>query len=107
MRDALPLGAQHLNRLAMNDKKVVLVVTDGESTSSFAELDQVVREARQDGVLIYAIGLLTSETSRSAAMAKRDLDAVSIATGGEVFYPKELSEVDEIAEHVARDLRNQ
>ena len=67
----------------------------------------MVRSAQQSEILIYAIGLLTSETARSAAVAKHDLDTATLATGGEAFYPKELSEVDDIAEHVARDLRNQ
>ena len=107
MRDALALGVEHLKRLAMNDKKVVLVVTDGEDNSSFEGLEKVVRSAQQDGILIYAIGLLGSETEHSAAVAKHDLDTAALATGGEVFYPKELSEVDGIAEHVAKDLRNQ
>jgi len=107
MRDALSLGVEHLKRFAKNDKKVVLVVTDGEDNSSFEALDRVVRAAQQDDVLIYAIGLLTSETARSAAAAKHDLDTLTLATGGQVFYPKDLSEVDDIAEHVAKDLRNQ
>jgi len=63
--------------------------------------------ARQSDILIYGVGLLSDETARSAARAKRDLDALTTETGGEVFYPRELSEVDEIAEHVAHDLRNQ
>lgn len=107
MRDAISLAIQHLKRLAKNDKKVVLVVTDGEDNSSFEEMARVVRAAQQDDVLVYAIGLLTNETARSAAVAKHDLDALTLATGGEVFYPAELSEVDAIADHVARDLRNQ
>jgi Ca-activated chloride channel family protein len=107
MRDALSLGLEHLKRLATNDKKVVLVVTDGEDNSSFENLSKVVRAAQQDGILIYAIGLLATETERSAAVAKHDLDSLTLATGGEVFYPKELAEVDRIAEHVAKDLRNQ
>ena len=107
MRDALLLGLEHLKRQAMTDKKVLLVVTDGEDNSSFEKLDKVVRSAQQDGVLIYAIGLLATETERSAAVAKHDLDTLTLATGGEGFYPKELSEVDAIAQHVAKDLRNQ
>jgi Ca-activated chloride channel homolog len=107
MRDAVLLGVEHLKRVAVNDKKVVLVVSDGEDNSSFQDLDSVVRMARQSDILIYGVGLLSNETARSAAKAKRDLDALTVETGGEVFYPKELSEVDEIAEHVAHDLRNQ
>jgi VWFA-related protein len=107
MRDAVSLAVEHLKRLAKNDKKAVLVVTDGEDNSSLAETARVVREARQDDILVYAIGLLTSETAHSAAVAKHDLDALTTETGGEAFYPKALSEVDDIAEHVAQDLRNQ
>jgi Ca-activated chloride channel family protein len=107
MRDALSLGLEHAKRLGRNDKKALLVVTDGEDNSSFESLTKVVRAAQQDGILIYAIGLLTTETERSAAVAKHDLDSLTLATGGEVFYPKELSEVDGIAAHVAKDLRNQ
>jgi VWFA-related protein len=107
MRDALSLGLEHMKRLARNDKKVLLVVTDGEDNSSFEDLAKVVRQAQQDGILIYAIGLLTDETERSATVAKHDLDTLTVATGGEVFYPKDLSEVNGIAEHVAKDLRNQ
>jgi VWFA-related protein len=107
MRDAVSLAVEHLKRLGKNDKKVVLVVTDGEDNSSATEAEWVVRAARQQDILVYAIGLLTSETERSAAVAKRDLDALTMETGGEVFYPKALSEVDDIAEHVAQDLRNQ
>lgn len=107
MRDAVLLAVSHLQRLAKNDKKVVLVVTDGEDNSSLEETERVVREARQDDILVYAIGLLTSETAHSAAVAKHDLDSLTTETGGEAFYPRALSEIDDIAEHVAQDLRNQ
>lgn len=107
MRDALLLGVEHLNRLAKNDKKVLLVVTDGEDNSSLENLNHLVRVAQQDGILIYAIGLLAGESAKSAALAKRDLDALTLATGGLAFYPAALTEVDDIAAHVARDLRNQ
>ncbi len=107
MRDALSLAIEHVKRLGANDKKVLLVVTDGQDNSSKISLDQLVREAQQSGVLIYAIGLLGDTSQREAEHAKADLDALTTATGGEVFYPKELSEVDAITAHVAHDLRNQ
>jgi len=107
MRDAVMMGVEHSKRLGRIQKKAILVVTDGEDNSSFAALDQVVRDAQQSGVLIYAIGLLNDANERESRRAKKDLDALTTATGGEVFYPKELSEVDAIASHVAHDLRNQ
>jgi Ca-activated chloride channel homolog len=107
MRDALILGVDHLKRLARREKKMLLVVTDGEDNSSFEELNKLVRSAQQSDILIYAIGLLSEESERSATRAKHDLDTITFATGGEAFYPHDVSEVDGIAQHVARDLRNQ
>ncbi|MDQ6700743.1 MAG: VWA domain-containing protein [Acidobacteriota bacterium] len=107
MRDALMIGIEHLKHGAVNDKKVLLVVTDGNDNSSFETLDHLLQSARQSGILIYGIGLLSAEEPREAARAKKALDTLTVATGGEVFYPKDLAEVDEIAHHVAHDLRNQ
>ncbi len=107
LRDALALGLEHLKRLGKNDKKVLLVITDGEDNSSSETLTHLSRAASQSGVLIYGIGLLADENERETVRAKRDLDALTTGSGGEVFYPKSLSEVDEIALHVAHDLRNQ
>jgi VWFA-related protein len=66
-----------------------------------------VRSARQNEVLIYSVGLLSEEDHHAAANAKRQLNALSEATGGEAFYPGQVAEVDRIAHQVARDLRNQ
>ena len=107
MRDALSIALQHTKRLGTNDKKAILVVTDGEDNASSVPLDQLVRESQQTGVIIYAIGLLNDATPAEAARAKHDLDALTVATGGNVFYPKDITEVDSIAQAVAHDLRNQ
>jgi VWFA-related protein len=53
------------------------------------------------------VGLLDEEERREAARAKRALEALATATGGETFFPKELAEVDRIAHQVARDIRSQ
>ena len=39
------------------DKKVLLVVTDGMDTASQASINQVVLQARSEGVLVYSIGI--------------------------------------------------
>ena len=39
--------------------------------------------------------------------AKRALNLLVQSTGGEVYYPKDLTEVEPIAHQVARDIRNQ
>ncbi len=107
LRDALSMGIAHVTRLGKNDRKVLVIVTDGEDNSSHLDLARLTREAQQHGVLVYAIGLLNDANERESAHAKKDLDTLTKATGGEAFYPKVLDEVDGIAKHVAHDLRNQ
>ncbi|MGA3077794.1 MAG: VWA domain-containing protein, partial [Bryobacteraceae bacterium] len=61
MRDALLLGIEHLRHSAHRDKKVLLVVTDGEDNSSVETQAHLVQVAQQNDVIIYAIGLLGAE----------------------------------------------
>jgi VWFA-related protein len=106
MRDAIAKSIEWLKK-AHKEKKVLVVVTDGVDNASSKSLEDLVRDARQSEVLIYSVGLLTEEEKRSAASAKRQLNALAEATGGEVFYPKDVNDVDPIAHQVARDIRSQ
>ena len=107
MRDAIRMSIDHIKQKAKKDKKVILVVTDGNDNASMISLENLVKAAQQSEVIIYAIGLLTEEERREAKRAKRALDALTEATGGQAYYPKELADVDRIAHQVAHDIRNQ
>jgi VWFA-related protein len=109
MRDAVQVSLDHLRANAHQEKKVLVMVTDGVENASKVSrsLEELVRNARQSGVVIYCVGLLTDEDKREAATAKQQLNALAEATGGETFYPKDVSAVDRIAHQVAHDIRNQ
>jgi Ca-activated chloride channel homolog len=107
MRDAVRVSVEHLKEKARRDKKVIIVVTDGNDNASLTTLEALTRLAQQDDVLIYAIGLLTDEEKREAKKARRALELLAESTGGAVFYPKDVSEVERIAHQVAHDIRNQ
>ena len=107
MFDALKVSIEHLKEKAHKDKKVLVAVTDGVDNSSIIKLEALVREAQQSGVLIYSIGLLAEEDRKDARKAQHEIQALVDATGGEAFFPKELSEVDRYAQQVARDIRSQ
>jgi VWFA-related protein len=104
--DAVIASADHLAKGAKRDKKVLLVVTDGDDNESRESLEQAVRTVQIDnGPTIYCIGILSAEDRKRTA--KRALEALSAQTGGVAFFPKDLQEVDEISQEVARDIRNQ
>ena len=107
VRDAILNGIRYAKAKGKHDKKVLIVVTDGDDNMSEATLDQVIREAQQREILVYAIALLSEEEHEAAKRARQALDAITTATGGHVWYPKEVSEVSRIALQVAHDIRNQ
>jgi VWFA-related protein len=101
------MSIDHLKEKAKKDKKVLVVVTDGNDNSSIINLESLVKAAQQSEVLIYTVGLLSEEERREAKRAKRALSALSEATGGQSYFPKESGEVEKIAQQVAHDIRNQ
>jgi Ca-activated chloride channel family protein len=107
MRDAIRMSIDHLKEKAHKDKKVLVVVTDGNDNSSVISLENLVKASQQSEVLIYSVGLLSDEERREAKRAERALNDLAVATGGEAFFPKEVSDVDRIAHVVARDIRSQ
>jgi Ca-activated chloride channel family protein len=103
--DAVVASADYLAKKGQKDKKVLLVVTDGEDNASTDTLEQAVRRVQDDnGPVIYSIGLLGGEREKRA---KRALEQLALQTGGVAFFPKDLTEVDQIARAVARDIRSQ
>ncbi|HKF23505.1 MAG TPA: VWA domain-containing protein [Candidatus Angelobacter sp.] len=104
--DAVSLSAEHLGKGAQREKKVLLVITDGDDNESKETLEEAIRSVQSDnGPTIYTIGILGEEGN--TRRFKRALEAMSVQTGGVAFFPKTLEEVDEISRAVAHDIRNQ
>ncbi len=89
------------------DKKVLLVVTDGEDNTSHNSLEKTIREIQKTDTVIYTIGLLGEENKKNAKRAKRALEDIAKASGGLSFFPENVGDVKEICENVAHDIRNQ
>jgi Ca-activated chloride channel homolog len=104
--DAVIASADHLAKGAKKEKKVLLVITDGVDNESRESLESAIRKVQDDqGPIIYTIGILGDEPG--IKRAKRALQSLSDQTGGVACFPKDLMEVDEISQEVARDIRNQ
>jgi Ca-activated chloride channel family protein len=107
MRDALSRSITYVKKNGKQDKKVLVVITDGNDNSSDVTLDQLVRQAQNSEVLIYSIGLLNEEEAGEAKSAKKALKALAEASGGLDYYPKSISDIQEITPRVAHEIRNQ
>jgi Ca-activated chloride channel homolog len=107
MRDAINMSLDYMKSHANRDKKVIVMVTDGNDNASSVSLEKVVARSNQSDTLIYAIGLFTDEERREAAKARRALKELTSATGGLAFYPKDVNDVQTLAVEIAHDIRNQ
>jgi VWFA-related protein len=105
--DAIVASADHFKDAPKNlDKKVLIVVTDGEDDASRETLEQAVRNLQvENGPTVYTIGILGDD--HEARRAKRALQALAVGTGGIAYFPKDLSEVDAISQSIAHDIRSQ
>ena len=105
MYDAVVASADHLAKAGRKEKKVLLIVTDGEDNASRDTLEQAVRRVQDEkGPTIYTIGLLGGEKQKRA---RRALEALALQTGGVAYFPKDLGEVDQISSSIAHDIRSQ
>jgi VWFA-related protein len=103
--DAVVASADHLKKSGPLEKKVLLVVTDGEDNASRESLERAIRRLQEEnGPTIYTIGLLSDEHSKRARRALREM---AEDTGGVAFFPKDLGEVEAITQQIAHDIRNQ
>lgn len=112
--DASRASLDHL-KLGSHDKKVLLVISDGEDNASRISYDEFFRIAQESDAVIYTIGLLGVEEGsnlfklkgRGNRRAAKVLRKISQATGGAAYFPKSLDEVKSICVQVAEDIRNQ
>jgi len=114
MRDAIHASLDHM-KLASRDKKVLLVITDGEDNGSRYTIEEVVKYLQRGNSLLYSIGLLGENEAgglfkvRGAGpkRARKVLEQLAEVSGGEAYFPKSLEEVESTCVQIARDIRNQ
>ena len=107
MRDAALLGIEHLRAKASRDKKVVVVITDGEDNSSVVAQQRVIEAAHLTNTIVYAIGLLGEERPDNAARARKQLEEMTNATGGRAWFLADVTAIAAVAPEIAHEIRNQ
>ena len=101
--DAIAKALEEL-QAGSRDKKVLIVISDGGDNARARNLTQLMTLAGQSRAVIYTIGLYDeSDPTRNLGMLRR----LAQTTGGEAYFPEELSEVVAICARIARDIRHQ
>jgi Ca-activated chloride channel homolog len=104
--DAVIASVDHLNQTAPQQKKVLLLVTDGHDNASQATYSQALHKLQsKDGPVLYTIALL--QGGRDDERDRQALRKLCEQTGGTAFFPSSLDEVQSIAASIAKDIRSQ
>lgn len=89
-------------------REAIVVLSDGDDTSSLIEYEEVLDLAKRSETAIYAIGLRQgNEGRREFKEAEFVLRQLSQETGGRVFFPTSASELPRIYEQIAEELSSQ
>jgi VWFA-related protein len=103
--DAVVASAEHLEKGAVHQKKVLLVITDGQDNTSQDTLNEALHQLEtKNGPVVYAIAL---QAGGSIPERRDAIQALCERTGGAAFFPDSLENVRSIAETIARDIRSQ
>jgi Ca-activated chloride channel family protein len=91
-------------------RRVVLVFTDGDDTASRLGFGDVLQRAREEEIMVYAIGL-ESEYFNGQRMVRsrpdRNLRRIADETGGGYFELKKTEELGPAFTRVAQELHSQ
>ncbi len=90
-------------------RQAIVVLSDGEDTSSLVEFEEVLELAKRSNTVIYSIGLRSDEgrTRRGFREADFVLRQVAQETGGRHFFPDTVDELPAIYEGISDELSSQ
>jgi Ca-activated chloride channel homolog len=106
--DAVYLGSDALGKAPSDRRKVLILITDAGETTSRADFETARRAALRAEALIYTIVIrpVKNENGRNTA-GEHALETIADSTGGAMYYPDEVSQLDAIFERINRELRTQ
>ncbi len=99
--DAVYRGLDEVQR-GKNEKKALIIITDGEDNSSRYSPSEVREFAKESDVQIYGIG-----EEGKLGYGRSEIQNVVNITGGRAFFPNNFNELDYYIDLVHAELRNQ
>ncbi|MGF6090822.1 vWA domain-containing protein [Pseudomonas sp. 18173] len=93
--DAIGLSLKLLEQ-AHEQEKVVILLTDGNDTSSAITPDHAAAMAAAKGVVIHTIGIGDPEASGEARVNLQSLQQIAEATGGRFFRAEDRTALDQV-----------
>ncbi len=104
--DACYLGVDKVTR-GTHPKRALLVISDGQDNNSRFTFNELRRLVKESDVIIYAIGIEEERDGMLGSDGQSILDAIASVSGGKAFFPHNSTEMNDIFESIALELRHQ
>lgn len=92
-------------------RQAIVVLSDGEDTSSLLPFEEVLDLAKRSETAIYAIGLRSADGPGSSTKGFKEAEFVlrqfAQETGGRTYFPSQISELPGIYNQIAEELSSQ
>ena len=88
-------------------REAIVVLSDGDDTSSLVEYEEVLDLAKRSETAIYAIGLKQNSGRSEFKEAEFVLKQLSTETGGRAFFPTSVGELSGIYQQISEELASQ
>ncbi len=106
--DAVVLGSQAVKRQGADRRRALVIITDAGETTSVSKFDATRRAAIASDALIYTVVLrpMKSDAGWNTA-GEHAMVTITDSTGGAMYYPTEVAELNGIFDRINRELRTQ
>ena len=90
-------------------RQAIVVLSDGEDTSSLVDFEEVLELAKRSDTVIYSIGLRSRDirTRRGFREADFVLRQLAQETGGRAFFPERVDDLPAIYQQISDELSSQ
>ena len=108
--DAVYLASQRLGETpsSAGQRRVVVLITDGENTTHHGSYDAALEQAQRAGTMIYALIIVpvAADAGRNTG-GEHALIQLARDTGGKYYYVEDKHDLSPAFQHVSDDLRTQ
>ncbi|MDQ3170085.1 MAG: VWA domain-containing protein [Acidobacteriota bacterium] len=112
--NAIYIGLRELQRVkaaSIDDvrRQAIVVLSDGEDTTSLLSYEEVLELAKRSETAVYAIGLRSRDEASASGFREAEFVLRSLAqqTGGREFFVDDAKELPAIYQRIADELANQ
>lgn len=107
LRDAGMEAVRYLAREAKNEKKLIVIISDGLDNKSKVKRDFLTAALLESNILVYALAQSGNVDVSEVGAAAKELNMLTEDTGGFAFHGETFANLQRYAERIVREVQSQ